>query len=132
MYTGITGSILVSNGVEKPDSIFDNTVSESTECISPLRVHASNNLEKLTKMIGCAIFTLEEEMGYSVVLDLKEGWPVSILFILKYDTYDTSKKFLFSHQSCFWKCQDELVNTNFDGVWVVINVDSPEVGLMEN
>ena len=35
--TGITGSVLVSNGVENPGSIFDDTVSGSTGCIGPLR-----------------------------------------------------------------------------------------------
>jgi hypothetical protein len=85
------GSVLTSNGVEKPDSTFDDTVSESTKCTGPLRVYASNNLGKLTETIGRAIFTLKEEMRYSVKLNIKEGWPVSILFIFKYDPYDTSK-----------------------------------------
>ena len=35
--TSITGSVLVSNGVENPGSIFDDTVSGSTGCIGPLR-----------------------------------------------------------------------------------------------
>lgn len=102
--TGIMGSFLVSNDVEKPDSMCNDTASKSTKCIGPLRV---NDLGKLTKTVGHAIFMLKEEMGYSVKLNLKEGWPVSIFFIL----------------SCFWKRQDKLVSTNFDGVQIIINVD---------
>ena len=82
--------------------------------------------------MGLAVFTLKEEMGYFIILDPKEGWPVPIHFIFKDNTYDPSKELLFSSQPCFRKSQDKLVSPDFDSVWVVINIDSPQVGLVQN